>query len=74
MHAMRNHRLRRQLGPNSELWTPDMESSLIESYKAKICNSVFEITFALIGKFRVGLTDQETYKKLQQMKLEGKIV
>lgn len=70
---MPNDRLRRQLGPNNELWTPDMENSLTESYKAKVCNSVLEITFALEGEFMVGLTDQETYKKLQQMKLEDKI-
>lgn len=64
-------RLRQQLGPNNELWTPDMKSLLVECYNAKSCNSVYEITFALSGKFRVGLTDQETYKKLQRMKLEG---
>lgn len=70
---MPNDRLRRQLGPTNGLWTPDMESSLAESYKAKVCNSVLEITFALEGEFRVRLTDQETYKKLQQMKLEDRL-
>lgn len=67
---MRNDRSLKLLGPRDELWTPEMEHCLKENYRKF---SVFEITFELVGKFRVRLTDQETYKKLQRMKLENKI-
>jgi len=33
-----------------------------------------EITYELFDRYRVRLIDQETYKKLQQIKLEVKIV
>jgi len=67
---MRIDRSLKQLGPDDKLWTPEMEQCLKENYRIF---SVIETTFELVGKFRVRLTDQETYKKLQRMRLENKI-
>ena len=50
-----------------------MEECIVERINSKVCSSIFEMTFELGGDFGVRLTDQETYKKLQQMKLEGKV-